>query len=408
MRYYKNIELSRRFGIGGNTISRWIQNSIEGKNTLEIVQKKQLTNDKSVYRILSNAHNEKELLKLFQDGRSKNQVSLKKEVKINIETLKIFSTKQISELINALEDKHIPLKFTYMNGGADMWDEYIHESRKSGEYPTTKRTEQLLDTLFNNMDIINPENKKINFFDIGCGNFLPVQNYINTLNKKKLLNKYIAIDISQEMLDIAEKEALKILKPDQIVKVQRDFEIENFSDYANPFRDTDTINFIAFIGSTIGNCTDQRTILTHLRESLIKDDIMILTNRLDNNIDKTRFNHLLEKNDRKLWIPAMLGIDTGEVQFHSMYDEKKDARVIAMKLDKDYSFTFTFPDSKAERKIYLYASDHIILWHHKMSRIEEIPMQFKRAGLEHIAYFKTPEDNIGMFVAKKKPYSDRI
>lgn len=408
MRYYKNIELSRRFGIGGNTISRWIQNSIDGKNTLEIVEKKQLTNDKPIFRIISNAHNEKELLKLFQDGRSKTKVSLKKEVNINIDTLKIFSTKQISELINALEDKHIPLKFTYMNGGAEMWDEYIQESRKSGEHPTTKRTEQLLDSLYNNMDLINPENKKINFFDIGCGNFLPVQNYINTLNKKKMLNKYIAIDISQEMLEIAETQALKILRPDQIVKVQRDFEIENFSDYANPFRDNDTINIVAFIGSTIGNYTDQRTILTHLRESLIKDDLLIITNRLDTENAKTKFNNILEKNERRLWIPAMLGIDTGEVQFHSIYDEKKDARVIAMKLDKDYSFTFTFPDSNAERKIYLYASDQIILWHHKMTSIEDIPMQFKRAGLEQILFLKTVEDNYGMFVTKKKPYADRI
>lgn len=408
MRYYKNIELSRRFGIGGSTISRWIQNSIDGKNTLEITETKQVTSDKSVYRIISNAHNEKELLKLFQEGRSKNQLSLKKEININIDTLKLFTTKQISELINALEDKQIPLKFTYINGGAGIWDNYVVEGRRNGEYAATKKTEELLDILGNELHLINPENKKINFFDIGCGNFLPVQNFINLLNKKDLLNKYIAIDISQEMLDIAEREALKTLKPEQIVKIQKDFEFENFSEFTNPFRESDTINVLSILGSTIGSYIDQRVILAHLRDSLIKDDVLILSNKLDSDNDKTKFNHILEKNEQLLWIPAMLGIDTGEVQFHSMYDEKKDARVIAMKLDKDYSFTFTFPDSNAERKIYLYASDQIILWHHKMSIIEEAITQFIRSGFDFVAYFRTKEATNGMFITKKNPYSDKI
>ena len=408
MRYYRNIEIAKRFGIGSSTVKLWIDNSVAGKNNLEIKEIKQLTNDKIVYKLLSNPHNERELTKLFQEGRSRNQLSLKKTIKIDTSTLNIFTTKQVSELISSLEDKHIPMKLTYMNGGAELWNEYVVNGRKSGGYSATKRTEELLDTFITFLNQYNPENKKINFFDIGCGNFLPTRTFINYLNKKNLLSKYIAVDISHELLDIAEKEALQILNPNQIIKIQRDFEVENLRDYANPYREADTMNVIALLGSTLGSYIDQRTILTHLRDTLVKDDLLIISNKLNSEIDKTKFSHILEKNEQLLWIPALLGIDTGEVQFNSYFDEKREARVIAMKLDKDYSFTFTYPDSTAENKIYLYAHDHIILWHHKMTKIEDVAGQFQRAGLEYLAYFKTQDDNNAMFVTRKKSYSDRL
>lgn len=408
MRYYKNIELSKRFGIGGNTITRWIEGSIAGKNELQITEQKLLTKDKSIWRIISNTHNEKVLTRLFQEGRSKNHVSLKKEIVIDTGSLKLFSTKQISELINAIEDKHIPMKMTYMFNGSDIWNNFVSEGKKTGDYTTTKKTEELLDIFEAHLTTLNPDNKKINFFDVGCGNFLPVQSFINRLNKKNLLEKYIAVDISQELLDIAEKEALKTLRQDQILKIQNDFELENLNENANPIRDENTMNIIALLGSTIGNYLDQRVILSHLRESLIKDDLLIISNKMDSEIDKSRFNHILENNDQFLWIPALLGIDTGDVQFNAYYDGKKDHRVIAMKLDKDYSFTFTFPDSKKVRKIYLHSSDQIILWHHRMSKIEDLPLQYSRAGLEFLAFFKSKDDNVGMFINKKKNYPNRL
>ena len=408
MRYYKNIELSKRFGIGGNTISRWIENANEGKNSLLIKETKQLTNDKIVYRIISNGHNENELIRLFQNGRSRNQLKNTKPIDLYTKDLKIFTTKEITNLITALEEKHIPFKLSYKNNGATLWDEFIKEGKRTGDYTTTKRTEELLKLFIHHLEIINPNNKKINFFDIGCGNFMPVEKFVRYLNDKKMLNKYIAIDISKEMLEIAKSNAEKILTSDQVKCFVGDFEKENFSEYSNLYRDEDTINVITILGSTIGNSNDQRVILTNLRDSLIKDDILLVSNKMDSQIEKSKFNHILDKNDQLLWIPTLLGIDTGEIQFNYYYDSNKDARIIAMKLDKDYDLTFHFENSTAKRKLYLNASDQIILWHHKMSKLEEIPNQFVRAGLDMIAHYTSEEDKIGLFICRKRAYSDRI
>lgn len=408
MRYYKNIELSRRFNIGASTVQRWIESALEGKNTLQLQDQKQVTTDRIFKRILSNEHNEKELNRLFEIGRVKKQTSSTKYIKHNTNELIYFTAKQISELINALDDKHIPLKLTYIKTGAKLWDEFVKEGSKTGSYKNAKSSQELLDLFIHHLEMVNPSKKKINFFDIGCGNFMPVRNFINYLNKHKLLNKYVAVDISSELLDLTVKQASTILLPDQIVRIERDFEIENLSDQANLYRDNDTINIISFLGSTIGNYADQGTILTHLRESLIKDDLLLITNKMENEIEKVKFNHILDKNEQFLWIPDLLGIDTGEVQFNSYFDPKKNARIIAMKLDKNYDITFKFENSTAERKIQLQSGDQIILWHHKMSGIENMTFELGQAGLDLKAYFESPENNIGMFVTKKKPYSERI
>lgn len=74
-----------------------------------------------------------------------------------------------------------------------------------------------------------PKSHKINLIEIGPGDSSTTLNLIKTFQDKKLLNKYIAVDISQEILKIAKiklLENIKNLKFESYIRDTEDIDIK--------------------------------------------------------------------------------------------------------------------------------------------------------------------------------------
>ena len=110
---------------------------------------------------------------------------------------------EVVEIINDLrEKKEINLKYTYRQEGAGAWDKFY----KSMTSPITNSVNNMVLNSFNDIAYYLKDNDlKINFLDIGCGNAYPVKDLIKTVNKEFTVNEYVAIDISNEVCNLAVK-----------------------------------------------------------------------------------------------------------------------------------------------------------------------------------------------------------
>ena len=176
---------------------KWVKNAQSQKNNL-IVQKVNKN-----WKIIKNEQNISELERLYSEAQKfKNKIALEK-IAPSPEFFEIFSHRQIVEIINDLQiSKEINLKFSYFGQNNIVWDKQVKDTKN---YKTTTRNIQ---TLINSVQFLSKKiNKfsKINIIDIGPGNGLPILEFIKYFHNKKLLHKYIAIDISSDMLNLAKK-----------------------------------------------------------------------------------------------------------------------------------------------------------------------------------------------------------
>ena len=391
MSYYDtNTEIANTFNVSKTTVSRWLEGSIEGRNNL-IVEKR----DKKVY-VLKNEHNYAEMLKLKEEGLKYKASTSYVEVTPKDEFYKVFSDSQQIEIINTLKNrKEVALKFTYMNGGAKMWDEYCTEGMITGTYTTPLKLSILLRESFNYLMYKTESASKVNIIDVGPGNVTPMREFLQKCIDIGKLESYTAVDISEELANIALKnvrEWFPDIKADEYIY---DIEKVNLLDILFKQKSENNVNILFFAGSTIGSVDDRHKVLRHLRESLDDQDLLVISNKITLENNKTEINHVKDNDQQLLWIMNLLNFDTANCELVGKYDEKLESRVVAMKLDRDYLIDFNL--NGTHKHVELEKGDEIILWRHHTSTAEELFSDINKADLQIIQL--TTEKNLSHILA---------
>ena len=121
----------------------------------------------------------------------------------------MFSKKQEYELIASIKGRgEIPLKFAYLGDGYKNWDAIANQRMdvskgiNSAESGLLKQKVKSFLSAFSGC-------KKINIIDIGCGNGYPVVPVLDELVNQGVKVRYVPIDISKELLELAEKNISK-------------------------------------------------------------------------------------------------------------------------------------------------------------------------------------------------------
>ena len=99
-----------------------------------------------------------------------------------------------------------------------------------------------------------------------------------------------------------------------------------------------TVNLILFLG-IMGNIDDANHVWSNLRRSLDSEDILIVSDKLDKNQNRTDFTGPKNHQNILLWIPEILGFDIKNPKLHFVFDELKQARCVYLELEKDYILT---------------------------------------------------------------------
>ncbi len=206
----------------------------------------------------------------------------------------VLDPRLLSQVLYSLEGKNeVPVKFAYFGNGVQNWKERSIQTKEElvnfnllGKNGFGDETKLINDTLNLAIGALSEKNM-INIVDIGTGTGYVVYPILSYLEDKKKLGKYIAIDIVEEMCDLAIKNLTSVepLTKMKTAKYLHDFEDGHFADIMIKERKDGVANLFTFFGSTLGNAVDRHRALANIRDSMTEGDLLWIGNDIYTNVD---------------------------------------------------------------------------------------------------------------------------
>jgi uncharacterized SAM-dependent methyltransferase len=322
----------------------------------------------------------------------KSQTPINRTAKPSSEFYSIFSEEEVLGIIHALEvRREIPLKYSYKGRGAKIWDDFYQKYIIPRWYRTSNVE---IDLLKKNFEYINGNHQsceKVSVIDVGAGNSYPVKEFIGRLNKLGRINKYIALDISEELLNLSRKNFSKWFP--LIEYISDTIDIENtclpkiwLKNQAG-FETDDTAKIFLHLGVTIGNHQNRNGVLKNFRDSMGKNDFLVFTNEIGSNSQwdgRVRGGCKYHAEQVYAWIKNKIGIRSQDCELVRKYDLETDSVVANMKLRQGYTINFNFME--IDKNIEISEGEEITIWRHHKYEIPELLQEIERAGLQLVHY----------------------
>jgi uncharacterized SAM-dependent methyltransferase/transposase len=400
--YYKNIEISRKFGVNPTTVTNWIEASKKDKNQLQLVQIK----DRDY--ILKKEHNDIIIENLVQSSKKYKHKSQRKVVKAKPEFFETFTPEEIAEIINGIEIYgEIPHKFTYVGGGAESWAEYVERSVSNKIVNTITNTQYLLDKA-KNIILSEVAPSKLNIIDIGCGDIIPVKTFLEYLISKKLLKDYIAYDISQEMLDLAKKNintwfgnGIKVSYARRDINYDHIEDLLFYSKRNQKFKNSE--NLILFLGSTVENQFNYMEPLRNIGSKITFDDIFVLGITLNNNRSKSYFDFTdkasFNLRSFRTW-KDLFNLSDEDFEIEFMYDSQQSSRLLQITPKKDIEIIFK--NEQIDTSVEVNKGTKLTIWRHSHHTLPGIINDMDSVGLDVKHVLTSPDETHAMLIAKRK------
>jgi hypothetical protein len=395
MIHLSNSEIASQYGISDAAVSFWVQGAAAKKNNLELI----LVKDK--YKVVDNAHNHAELYQLAQNGKKYNRKRDRIEITPSEDFYQIFDENEIVEIVRDLEVfSEINIKFSYKSEGAQKWDEVYNEG-------TDQTPVRVIDVLDSSIDLILQKidpTKPINLVEIGPGNSKPIKSFLDKISKLRRVQKYVAVDISQEMIDISRKNINSWFPSLEFTSYKLDIENTKFTRYFEEIkiksRQTDSVNLVLDLGGTIGNHKCYIEVLGNIQSGLGKDDLFILSNNLETKENKPLANHQKSsaQNQLQLWDLKKLGFDVEECEVDFRYDEVDGFKIKSLVLDKGYSLKIK--ELGVEKFIEFEKDQKIGFFKYKMTNSDNLFPELGKVGLNLVGYNTSSDLRHALMITK--------
>lgn len=404
MKKYKNTELAKQYKVSEKTIRNWIAASHDKNINLQIIK------DGTREYIVDTPNNHLLMEELSKKGKKyRNKKSLQ-VIEPKKELFEIYQENQIIDLISNLDVFHeIDLKYVYFRGGAEYWDDYFHRSLKEKGNNTPKNTILLMEQSYEYIFSLVKEYDHINIIDIGVGNAEPVKGLLDFLSEKKKLSKYIAIDYSQDIINIAKKNMQNWFGDNnfELEFHTRDITYDGIRDllFINT-QNHNSINLVLFIGSTIENQRLNHSALNMIKNSIGVGDYFFLGQTLDSPSLKMMLNYNYQTQDPShhreafFYVPDMLNLNDSHYEVERFYDAKESARVVQLKLRVDIDLKFKF--GKLDKVIHLNNKDTITVYRHKHHNFNDVINGLNEKGFQSVYAITSPDYGNIMVVSKLK------
>ena len=322
----------------------------------------------------------------------KSQTPISRTAKPSSEFYSIFSEEEVLGIIHALEvRREIPLKYSYKGRGAKIWDDFYQKYIIPKWYRTSNVE---IDLLRNNFEYINGNHQsceKVTILDVGAGNSYPVKGFIGRLNQLGKINKYIALDISEELLNLSSKNFRKWFPLIEYKSYTLDIENrcipKNWLRNQASLETDDTAKIFLHLGVTIGNHQNRNGVLKNFRDSMGKNDFLVFTNEIGSNSKwdgRVRGGCKYHAEQVYAWIKNKIGIRAQDCELVRKYDLETDSVVANMKLRQGYTINFNFME--IDKNIEISEGEEITIWRHHKYEIPELLQEIERAGLQLVHY----------------------
>jgi uncharacterized SAM-dependent methyltransferase len=405
MLYFKNRELAETYHVSDRTIRNWIEETKKGKLQLVLHEQGGRTFIANTTKNLSTIEGLVSARKKFRPHHTFKVITPKPEF------YKLYSQGQVYDIVTSLEIHHEILRqYNYFDGGAASWDKYIKRLATEEAPNTYTRTIELLGANQSYIDSLIQKRKRVNIVDIGVGNAMPAKRLLSHLLELGVMGRYIAIDISPGMLQLAERNIKKWFG-DKV-----DFEAYtsdiNYDRFANILAEEyigdssdETINLILVFGGTLGNFRNPDGAFRIIHDSMGMKDLLVYANKLDTPNSRRYFDFNLQPGNATLapnhrLIFDLLNMDASFYDVEMGFDEELNQRYIRVRLKVAIIIKFDFDEG--ERLIDLNKNDTILLWRNwQMSAMDTIH-QFDRNDFYMLHSSQTDDQEYILTVSRVK------
>lgn len=403
MHYFKHSDLAERFGVTDKTIYNWATRA--DKNKLKV------TKIGEKVQILDTPENALILERLAEKAKSWRSDQRHEVVTPKPEFYDIYSRRQIRDIITNINvHGEIPRQYNYMQGGATNWDNWLKRLANEESSNILKGTVDLIRANMEPLDLLL-KGKRINVIDLGVGNAYPVKDLLGHLLERKLLHRYIAIDISPAMLEVAQRNIKEWYGDDvKFEGYERDITYERFDDLLVDEAD-DTINLVLLLGATPLNFRSFTDVFKPVYSSMGQSDLLMYTGKPDSEVARRYFDFSSSsKEESKLsdshkYILELMNIDESLYEPEMGFDRTSRMRYIRIRLKQAVTIQFKIGDS--ERHVTLKKGDTILLlrvWH---MTAYEITGEFEKAGFTQLQSSLTEDRQYFLSISGVENQNDR-
>ncbi len=403
MLYFKNSELTKTYKVALNTVLNWIKAAQNGKLDIELVKKGER------FFIANTARNINALNDLAISRKKYRNSRTARRVVPHDHFYEVYSESEILDIVATLDvRREVPRAYNYFDDGAHYWDKYAHELEAQDTPNIMNRTRSLLDANQGYIDTLIKPFHRVNVIDIGVGNALPVRSFLGNLLSSGKLGRYLALDISPGMLEIAEQN-IKSWFDDKINFEGHKIDIthERFGNFlANEYlnnQSESTINLILFLGGTLGNLRAPADTLAVIANSMGRADMLLMSQKLDSTRTRHYFDFNTSPNNPSLapihrFVFDMLNIDESLYRVEMGFHPEHHARYIRVHLIVSLQIEFRLADGI--RLISLEKGDSILLWYFWQQTLPEVSDQLIKGGFYPIHLSQSPDKEYLLSIAR--------
>jgi transposase len=383
MIYFKHSQLTNDYHVSLKTVHNWIDAAKSGKLDLQLREEKGRT------YIANTSNNLIVLEKLADKGKKYRNNLHHKMIAPKSEFYEVYSRRQMLDIVSNLTIHHeIPQQYNYLDGGAVGWNDWMKRLVEDNTASILNGTIELIGGGIQTIDRLIASKKRINIIDVGVGNALPGKQLIAHLLERGLLNRYIAVDISESMLNIAEQNINEWFGGK--VKFEghvRDISYERFDDLLVDdmlgSRSEEILNLVLILGSTPANFRFPLDVLRVVYNSMGNNDLLLYTRKPDTKAARHYFDFNPDKGAPTLsplysFVLGLLNIDTSLYEAEMGFDEATRMRFVQVRLKSALTIKFKFDEG--ERNVSFEKGDTILLlrvWH---QTVLELIAQFDEVG----------------------------
>ena len=396
MKFYKNIEIAQEYGISLPTVGNWIKDTLSGKKQLELIE-----NNNRDYIAKTDA-NTKLMQQYVSQGFKYKPLNSRVIAEPDKDYIKYLTDKQLIEIKKGILDKKlIDIKYSYIDGGAILWDDMYEIS---GGSPSTYEP-------YNKMNILTIPRilellgtKKINIIEIGAGNGKPLLEFLHSLSNENRINAYVSIDISEEMNKI-QKRNLKMEFPNlEFLPYVIDVENETFEEIVYQLYQTypDSTNVFVMYGGTFGNFMNPEKVIMNVEKSMLSGDLFCINNAYPHpdRFKDGKYMYESPTADHYLFASRSLGLQVEPENLEYYFDIETTTRKLYLNIPVDHTVKLNINDR--EEVLDIPKGTKILVWQHRMTNLEYLQSLTKPYDLMLVIYTISSDNKFILTVYRKE------
>lgn len=385
MLYFKKAELAKAHHVSEKTVTNWIREAKDGKLDLELHEehgKAWIANTTSNIELIEQLVEKR---KKFRNSRGIKTITPKPEF------YELYNQQQIFDITSSLDMYHeIMPDYTYFDGGADYWEFYVQ--RLAAEKIPNLLTVTIKQLKANQgyIDDLTSRYKRINIVDIGPGNGLPVKELLQHLLDQGKLGRYIALDISPEILELTKRNIEKwfgdkVAFESHLIDIKYERFAHLIAENALAQNANNVINVVLSLGAGFSNFRSPDDAFKTVRSSMNQQDFFIHNLKLDSKTSRQYFDLGIRAGSIPLYVHEkmmvdLLNIDESLYEAEMGYDDQDRQRYIRIRLKVALQIKFTL--DKGDRTIEFNKNDTIMVWRYWHQNAQEVIGQLERNNFD--------------------------